>query len=336
MERSRRRYCLAVVLAAVIGCRGVAHAQEAGESSPAAAPAPSAQLSADAALARATTYYETGQYAECVAAFEGLLQPASPRALSSPKQIEDARIYYAACLMAQGRMQDADAQFRAAIEENPQLAVPSSLVFPQAVIDRFIVIREQMLDEIREAQERQARKARQEAREARERAEAERRRIAALERLAGQETVVVKNRRWMASLPFGIGQIQNRDYALGAVFLTSEVAMVGTAITAVSIQLGLYAKANRGGGLTDAGARQLTRNLHTAHVVTWSALGGFAATALAGIIEANLSFVPEFREGVRQRSGAVPREKAARGGLRLAPSIGPMPSGAQVGVIGRF
>ena len=164
---------------------------------------------------------------------------------------------------------------------------------------------------------------------------AERERVARLERLAAEETVVLKNRRWVASVPFGIGQFQNRDYALGSVFLASEVVLLGTAVTAVAVELSLHSQANGGAGLRKSAqgqVDQLNQNIQTAHAISLLATGGLALVVAGGILEANLSFVPEFSGGVRPR----PKVRSDRAVLTLLPAAGPTTGGAEIGVMGRF
>src|SRR5215471_7722260 len=88
----------------------------AAPSSSAAAPAPPRKrdpgLSVEAALARATAFYEAGQYAQCADAFAALLDDAGQASSIAPKAREQASVYRAACLIAIGRTDEADEAFR--------------------------------------------------------------------------------------------------------------------------------------------------------------------------------------------------------------------------------
>jgi hypothetical protein len=217
------------------------------------------------------------------------------------------------------------------------MATPSSIVFPGAVVERFIQVRDTLVEELRHSQEERARIAQAEAARAAKRARQERDRIASLEELASQEIVVERNRRWLATVPFGVGQFQNGDAALGALFLTSETLLAATALTAVSVQLSLYSAAE-GGTRLDAGqAREINENLRTAQTIFLASSAGFLATAVAGIVEAHLSFVPEKPAGVRKRSSEEPptSRKEPRGGAASF-GAGPLPGGAHVGLTGVF
>jgi hypothetical protein len=289
-------------------------------------------LTVEATLARATAYYESGEYKGCVESFAAVLDDPSQASLMAPRSREQARVYRAACLIAKGESAAADEQFRLAIRENPQMAVPNAIVFPTTVLERFVVVREGLMGEIRKADEARARRDEEQAAEARRRAEAERQRVARLEILAGQETIIVKNQRWMASVPFGVGQFQNRDTTLGAVFLVSELIAAGTAITATSIELSLHSQAAGGRDLTDDAQVQLLNDrLEAAHYTALIASGVFLLTAVGGVVEAHLSFVPEFREGVRKRAPSPEAPKVS-----VTPVVGALPGAAHVGIFGRF
>lgn len=288
-------------------------------------------LSAETSLARATAFYEAGQYAQCADAFGALLDDPTQASSIAPRAREQASVYRAACLIALGRGDEADETFRRAIRENPQIAVPNAIVFPPAVIERFIVVRTTLMEEIRRADEERAQREQQAAIAARQRTERERIRVQHLEELASQETLVVQNQRWIAWVPFGVGQFQNRDYVLGGSFLAAEVLLAGTAITATSIELSLNAQAKGGAGLTGP-VDELNRSIRAANEVGLIATSGFILVAGLGILQANLAFVPEFPGGVR------PRTKPTRAASPSPPVVGfaPMPGGAAFSVFGRF
>lgn len=329
---SVRRYTglLAAVIAAAPRVAVAQPAEPAWAEPESAAQAEDSELDVEAALVRAVAYYETGRYRHCVDAFSALLD-TSPTPVKSARALERARIYYAACLIAVGRRSDADEQIREAIRENPQMAVPDSVVFPQVLVDRFIVIRTSLLDEIRAYEELKAQKAREEAEAARRRAEADQRRVAELERLASRETLVVKNSRWVASVPFGVGQFQNRDYVLGAIFLATELALAATAITATSIELHLHGQAQRIQQRAEADA--LNANIRTARTVSLAATGGLLFTAAVGVAHAHMTYVPELDGGSRARRASRPPKKSK---LSVSPVAAVAGSGGFVGLAGSF
>jgi tetratricopeptide (TPR) repeat protein len=274
------------------------------------------ELDASAALERARIYYESGRYVPCVDAFTRLLERATRLPL---KERGVARVYLAACLIASGRTEEARLQFRQAILEDRQLEAPDPVVFPPTVVDVFVQVRSSLMEALQRQQEEELQRGRQEA-EARLKAEQrERWRVAELERLAALETVVRRNDRWMAWLPFGLGQFQNEDNTLGWIFLTAEGALAITALTATSIELGLHSQAD--GGRAPLDSTDLTNKVRSARrvgTVAWVTLVGVAA---AGILEANLSFREEIEVGQRRR--VLPDALRARERVKPQSSLRP-------------
>lgn len=45
--------------------------------------------------------------------------------------------------------------------------------------------------------------------------------------------------RWIAALPFGVGQFQNRDVGLGSFFASSEALMGATSIVTAAVEMKL-------------------------------------------------------------------------------------------------
>ncbi len=291
------------------------------------------QLSDEAQLARVSSLYDSGKYVECVGVLDVLLSAKDPK-LEEIDVIERARVYYAACLLASGRGRDADSQLRMAIRENPQMRPPDRLMFPQEVVDRFITVRDGMLDEIKKAEEERFRKARAAAEAAAKRRAKEKERVKKLEEFAARETEVTKNRRWLAAVPFGVGQFQNDDTALGYLFLGTELALAGTALGALIVELNLNARIDDS---DPPNREELNANLVSAHNVLIFSSWGFLAVALGGIAEAQLSFEPEFRKSKKRR---LPRELQSPSSRSkdafVRPTIVPFRNGAGLGAVGRF
>jgi tetratricopeptide (TPR) repeat protein len=245
-------------------------------------------LGEDAELARATGLYDTGQYEACVDAFDHLLDPEEPRRLRSSAKIEMARTYHGACLIGVGRTTDAERVFRDAILENPQMKAPDGLLFPEAVVELFLRVRESMLDEIRRAEQKRMQDAEARANREQQLRALERQRVEQLVAIAEKESVVEIHSRWIASVPFGVGQFQNGNAGLGWFFLVGETAMAGLLAGSIYAQAYYLAAEARRPELSDAPIHA-TRTLQT--------IGGYGLLGLGilGIAEAHLSFVPEVR-----------------------------------------
>jgi hypothetical protein len=292
---------------------------------PGVAAATPPQLNDSAELARVVSLYEAGKYGECADALHGLLSEDGPRPLRDRDVIESARIYHAACLIGGGQPLLADEPLRAAIRQNPQMKPPDSLVFPPQVIDRFLRVRETMFDVIKKAEDERVRRAQELAKQQEERARRERARVAGLERLGQEEAVITPKTRFLALVPFGAGQFQNGKDTLGYVFLTSEVLLAASTLTTLGVETHLVLDANRletEGKKPGPSTNDTLRNWKTA---LWVSSYSWLGVSVIGIVEAQLSFVPEQRR-VQKRS--LPAE--------LRPSAEAVPGGAVFGLSGKF
>jgi hypothetical protein len=291
------------------------------------------QLGEDAALVRATGLYDTGQYAACVDALELLLDPDEPRRLRSVTKVESARVYRAACLIGVGRTTEAEQVFRDAILENPQMKPPDGLIFPEAVVDVFLRVRESMLDEIRRAEVKRMQDAEARAQREQRLREDERQRVEQLVAIAEKETVIERRSRAVASIPFGVGQFQNGNKGLGWLFFATEMAASGVLVGSLYMQLYYHSKFEDPAFTT----RDLRARADTAYLVQTVSFYGLLGIGLVGIAEAHLSFVPEVRF---ERKRVLPEHlkllppKAARAqpavSLRLTPWAAPGIAGASV------
>ena len=288
------------------------------------------RLNDAAELARVVSLYEAGKYGECADALNQLLSSESPHPLHELNVIENARIYHAACLIGSSQNQLADEPLRAAIRQNPQMKAPDSLVFPAQVIDRFLRVRETMFDVIRKAEDERVKRAQELAAQQEARAKRERERIVALERLAQEGTVITPRSRWLALVPFGVGQFQNQDRPLGYLFLTSEIVLAATTLTALGVETHLVLATSQI-DKPDPSNKDRIDNWYTAlNYSSYAWLG----VSLIGIIEAQLSFVPEQRQ-IRKRP-LPPALRPETSSLRILPNAVPVQGGAVFGLSGRF
>ena len=293
---------------------------------------PSGGLSDQTELARVVTLYDAGKYAECVKEFATLIG-GQPRKIDDPEVLERARIYYAACLIGNGQVADSEEQMRKAIRQNPLMRPPDSLVFPGTVIDRFFRVRDSLVDEIKRAEAKELQKQRAAAAAASRRAAAEKRRVERLEALASREVVVNKNERWVAAIPFGVGQFQNRDPWLGYLFLGSEVILAGTALGATVIQLDLNARADDDPPPDPDDLNPKSQAAYQTMLITsW----GFLGVATIGVLQAQLAYVPEFRDTVKKPLSPDLRRPPEKPAISFVPVAAPTPGGGTLGVVGRF
>jgi len=288
-------------------------------------------LSDEAELARIVGLVGAARYEECSARLGQLLNPTSERPLRDPNVIETARIYHATCLLGLDKQDLADEPLRAAIRKNPQMRAPDGLVFPQKVVDRFLKVREELYAELRAAQRAAIDKAQKEAREKQQQESETWALMLLYERLAREEVVITKNRRWIALVPFGVGQFQNGENALGWVIFGAEAALGLTALTSLAVHSHLQAEVD---AVLARGFRpepEVQDRLQNWHLALTLSSYGFVGIAVAGIAQAQIAFVPEVRT-VRERK--LPTLKDA--GLTLRPNVAVAPGGAMLGVSGRF
>jgi hypothetical protein len=286
------------------------------------------ELSDDAKLAGVVSLYEAGKYGECASELARLLTGDPHQRLHEREIVESARIYHAACLIGSGNPEAANEPLRAAIRSNIQMRAPDSLVFPPPVIERFLRVRQSLYDEIKKAEEERVDLARKAAETQAARQRAENARVAELERLASREVLVVRNHRWVALVPFGVGQFQNDADGLGWVFLTGETALAATALTSLGMQSYLGVQAQK---LKNPDNNSVLRTWHTLLTVSSYSFIGVAAV---GILQAQLAFVPEVRE---ERPRSLPdRLKSAKAAKAFVPNISAGPNQVFVGFSGSF
>jgi len=339
--RSRLRSVSMATFAGMLWLTAHAEAEEsAGDGSPApAAHKPDGasveeRLSDEAELARVVSLVEAAKYEECAARFSRLLDPTAPHRLVKPEVVETARLYHATCLIGLGKTEAADQPLRDALRKNPQMRAPDSLIFPPRVIDRFIKVRDELYEELRRLERDTIERAQREA-VAKQKQDNDRwAMMLTLERLARQETVVEHHHRWIAVVPFGVGQFQNGNKALGWLFLGSEVALGATAVVSTAVfthieaQTAQYVNEGRPPG---ADVKKRLDDWHTALVLSSY---GFLGVAALGILEAQISFVPEVR---RVRERPLPKALKSQGvTLRFRPDVAVGPSEVKLGVRGSF
>lgn len=247
---------------------------------PAAAQAQDDELRA---FEQARQAYLDADYADAVQRFELLVGGPVPT-LENPALVLESRKYLGAAYLFVGRPTDADRQFEALLRADADYLIPAS--FPEAVQEAFASTRQRLQSESEQAAADAARRERLRREEEMRRIVEQQARMARLEELARYETVERRNSRWLAMLPFGVGQFRNEDDRLGRFLAWSEgslaVVSVGTALW-WSI---LRARADR---LDPTFRRRARRGLI---LTNWVSTGGLAALAIVGILQAQLRFRP--------------------------------------------
>jgi hypothetical protein len=252
--------------------------------------------------------YLARQYQDAEARFSAMVDPKSERALHSATLIDHAHTYLGATLMALGHPKDqALLQFKAVLLHNSDYK-PDPLTFPTEVLNAFTDADALYKKEILAEKERRAQAERERIeREERER-EKQRRYLAALEKQAGEQVETTKRSRALAYVPFGVGQFQNGQNALGWTFLTAETLLVGATILSGAFYVSNLQQFH---DTNNSMAPFCTNPISKAPCYSsifageyynrtqiWGGISvgawiGLAAVAIGGVLQANLAFVPQ-------------------------------------------
>ena len=171
--------------------------------------------------------YEAGNYAEAVVAFEALVGDVIR--LTDANIIRESRKYLGAAYVFVDRRADAEAQFELIVREDEHQRMRAA-TYSAGVVEIFDAVRERVRREIQAEAEAEAERERL-AREAElELLRADSERLERLLELARTESVERENSRWLAAVPFGVGQFQNENSTLGIVFAVAEAVLIGGAI----------------------------------------------------------------------------------------------------------
>lgn len=264
----------------------------------AAAPLVQAQSAEDYRVGRQA--YQNQDYETAARRFETLVN-GSDR-LDPAVRIE-ARKYLAASYVFLNRPDDAEVQFALLLQDDPTHEL-DDVLFARQVVTVFRRVQTRIAeDRARREREEREQEAERRQREA-ERILRERDRVARLEELARQMIVEQENSRWIATIPFGVGQFQNDDEGLGWFFFISEGLFLAANVTAAI----MYSTAlDRIEQLASERRERDDPEVEAANSFEdfsrWfsiASFGALAATMIAGIAEAHASFEPVHTE-VRER-----------------------------------
>jgi tetratricopeptide (TPR) repeat protein len=232
--------------------------------------------------------YDEQNYTKAERGLESLVGGVVPRATNPVVRLE-ARKYLGATYLFLGKNEDAREQFRRLLEEDPDYNI-DPVAFPEAVVQTFQEVQKEAAAE----------RARQEALEAarlqRERTDEvealvrQQQRIQALEDLTALETVEKVNSRWIAALPFGIGQFQNENRKLGITFAVTESVFL-----AASIATFIGHNSLRDETPAPDQIDQAERAERALRIGNWVSVGAFLGFAIAGVTEAEVRFRPVIR-----------------------------------------
>jgi tetratricopeptide (TPR) repeat protein len=232
--------------------------------------------------------YDRRNYAKAARGLESLVGGVVPRAANSVVRLE-ARKYLGATYLFLGKSEAAREQFRSLLEEDPDYDI-DPVAFPEAVVQTFQEVKREV------SAERARKDALEAARRKRERSDEveelirQQQRIQMLEELAAAETVEKVNSRWIAALPWGIGQFQNEDRKLGIMFAVTESAFM-----AASIATFIGHNSLRDENPAPSEIERARRVEKALRIGNWVSVGAFLSFAIAGVVEAEVRFKPVIR-----------------------------------------
>lgn len=264
--------------------------------------------------------YDSADYARARDLLEAMVGGAVPR-LQSQALVLESRKYLAATYLFLDLPEDAERQFSLLLTAEPSYQLdPAS--FPQAVIDLFAEVRDRREEQRRLAQAEAERRTRETHEAEIQRLIAERERLNQLIELAETEVVVRENSRWIAAIPFGVGQMQNDRSRLGYFFLISEVITLAVSIGSYYAHEHWASKDTTvTEGDTSSAERDAVQNAEAWRITNWVSTASFVSLALAGIIEAEVHFKPEIRR--TRRRDLPPDLIEPSSGPELTLGIGP-------------
>lgn len=240
-----------------------------------------------ASFESARELYEKGQYDKARERFELLLEGDVSSRLTSDALVLESRKYLGLCYLFLQRAAEAEQQFILLLEAEPNYQL-DPVAHPKVAYTAFDQARRRLqrrLQAERRADEQQKGKKRQQAD-----------RTAMLLQLAQTETVEQRHSRGVAAIPFGVGQFQNGDRALGIAMATLQSTFLATSVATFLLHSSLY-DANPAQSELDQ-ARRTERALRATN---WVSLSLFAVLAIAGVIDAQLRFKPSERRTRKRR-----------------------------------
>jgi hypothetical protein len=228
--------------------------------------------------------YESANYELAADLFRGLLRDATPR--DSRPLIIESRKYLAATLLFLGKTRESEHQLELLLEAEPEYVL-DPLAFPADFGKTFSAVR-QRLEKTRQLDAAQrARKAAEQRSQLALDDKRKRERMKRLYELAATERVEQLRSRWIALLPFGIGQFQNDHHNLGLLMAVSQGALLTTGIISFAVHESLR---DEHPSEQDLSSAKLAED--ASRWVNQVSLGLFAAVAITGVIDAQVRFKP--------------------------------------------
>jgi hypothetical protein len=233
----------------------------------------------------ARSLYAQQAYARAVDAFRLLVGSDPPRL--NHLLVLESRKYLAASLLFMGAEAEARTQFRLLLRQEPSYAL-DPLAFPTDVFTQFEQVKQDLRDELAKRIQEEQRELRRAQEEERERERLRLENLARLRAMASTGESRERNSRWIATVPFGVGQFQNGDKGLGvALGMLQGLAATSSVVSYVSHE---RLADDEPSSSELRSAQSIERAWRNANIASFSV---FVALAIIGIIDAHVRFVPE-------------------------------------------
>ena len=231
----------------------------------------------------ARSAYESADYALAAQRFKKLGGGDNPTIANRPLLLETKK-YLGASYLFLGKLQLAEAEFERLLRLDAQYIL-DPLAFPEEVQRLFARVKARLDSERRVAEEEERREQDRLTRKETERIEGEKLRWARLTALAQEERELQQRSRWIALMPFGIGQVQNGHASLGAVLAVSEVSLLLVSLVSWGVHENLRGK---NPAADQRGEYNVTESV--SRYTNQISLGLFGVIAITGIIDAQVRF----------------------------------------------
>jgi tetratricopeptide (TPR) repeat protein len=242
----------------------------------------------------ARSAYDSQDYGLAAKRFEALGGGDTP-ALANRSLLLESKKYLGASYLFLGKLQRAEAEFERLLRLDPQYVL-DPLGFPEDVQRLFAKVKTRLDAERRTTEEQQRRESERVIRLQSQRQTAQQQRWTRLTELAETEHVTEVRSRWVALMPFGIGQVQNGHGSLGAILAVSESSLLLIGFVSWLVHEDL-----RGQNPIASQRDEFSVTERVARYTNQVSMGLFGALAITGIIDAQVRFEGD-HERTRKRS----------------------------------
>jgi tetratricopeptide (TPR) repeat protein len=227
--------------------------------------------------------YDAQNYVQAAAQFEALAGGDTP-ALSNRSLVLESKKYLGASYLFLGKLPEAEQEFERLLRMDPQYML-DPLGFPEEVQRLFARVKTRLDSERKVAEDERRREDEHLRLTESERSLQTRTRWARLTQLAEVEHVQEVRSRWVALMPFGIGQFQNGHASLGAILAVSEGSLLVISVAAWVVHENL-----RGQKVADSERDNFNLTERASRFTNQISMGLFAVLAVTGVIDAQLRF----------------------------------------------